>query len=232
MKISCYRRKQRVHERTASACRIERLRFRSIAATGPSCKALNATSRAHLSSAVFSAALSRLAFILSNQDLNLISRGYTHNELFCAPAAGRHDVFTPSESKLANHSPRMPGRIRLSYAATVEGTPPIIPKRKPVIFDPEPAAKRTRPNSPVEEGSSPAGTTTSTGSFDFTNQQQEYGIDDNVTPVTTPPATQPSTPADKKKVISKPREKSMSPTIVPNLELGTWSSEPLIIQQC
>ncbi|KAI5796054.1 hypothetical protein FPQ18DRAFT_289701 [Pyronema domesticum] len=106
----------------------------------------------------------------------------------------------------------MPGRIRLSYAATVEDTPPIIPKRKPVIFDPEPAAKRTRPNSPVEEGSSPAATTTSIGSFDFTNQQQEYSIDDNVTPATTPPATQPSTPADKKKVISKPREKKFACT--------------------
>lgn len=186
----------------------------------------------YLPSAAFSAALSRLAFILSNHNLNPISRGYTHNELFCVPAAARHDVFTPSESKLANHSPRMPGRIRLSYEATVEDTPPIIPKRKPVTCDPEPAAKRTRPNSPVEEGCSPAATTTSTGSYDFTNQQQEYGVDENFTPATTPPTTQPSTPADKKKAISKPREKSMSPTIVQNLELGTWTLEPLIIQQC
>ncbi|KAI5812280.1 hypothetical protein BZA77DRAFT_390804 [Pyronema omphalodes] len=106
----------------------------------------------------------------------------------------------------------MPGRIRLSYEATVEDTPPIIPKRKPVTCDPEPAAKRTRPNSPVEEGCSPAATTTSTGSYDFTNQQQEYGVDENFTPATTPPTTQPSTPADKKKAISKPREKKFACT--------------------
>ena len=109
--------------------------------------------------------------------------------------------------------PAMPGRIKLSYQASVEPQPATSKRKTSSPATRAPAAKRTKANGEAAAPRAPRHSRSSANSQTTSRETSPHPNNDS--PSTTPPSSQPAVAvktATKKKQVSKPREKSPSPT--------------------